>query len=85
MPVTGRVPGRGRRLRRPLRGASSSLAGWYVTVGVGLAIGVKLVWSAAALEASTGQRRGQPLGILIAGVGLAVGPPVIQALIEAVG
>lgn len=71
-----------------LLGASliTDLWQWYFAI-VALALGFKSVSSGASLIASISARRGRSLGTVFGalGLGLTLGPPVMQALIDLVG
>ena len=64
--------------------ASHTLWQWYATAGILLGIGCSAVFAAASLVAATAQQRGRALGLTFGatGLGLILGPPCLQTLVE---
>jgi MFS family permease len=67
--------------------AGGALWQWYVTAGGLLSIGCSSVFNGVSLLAATRQRRGTVLGINASatGLGLALGAPLMQVLLQAYG
>jgi MFS family permease len=67
--------------------ASRALWQWYATTGVILLMGSTMLRTAASLLAAVDRRRGSALGMILGatGVGLAIGPPLMQLLLDAWG
>jgi MFS family permease len=67
--------------------ASGTLWQWYVTAGGLLSIGCSSVFNGASLLAATRPRQGSVLGINASatGIGLALGAPLMQVLLQAYG